>query len=181
MSEFQNVPLSPIEAVPEYPYAGFWWRFLACVIDTVILQTVISQTVLSQIFLRITDFTLGLVLRPFVLAVLDRGISNPEVIEFCAWWIGFVIAFVIRAIVSWPYSACFESSAWQATIGKKVCGLKVTDLRGNRLSFARATGRYFARYISALTCGVGYIMAAFTEKKQSLHDLMASTLVIRQK
>jgi uncharacterized RDD family membrane protein YckC len=58
-------------------------------------------------------------------------------------------------------------------------GLKVIDLYGNRISFARATGRHFAKYISGVILGIGYIMAGFTERKQALHDMIAGTLVIR--
>jgi len=73
-----------------------------------------------------------------------------------------------------------ESSVWQATLGKKTLGLRVTDLQGNRISFGRASGRFFGRIISGLTLFIGYIMAGFTEKKQALHDIIASCLVIRQ-
>ena len=58
-------------------------------------------------------------------------------------------------------------------------GMKVTDLAGNRISFLRATGRYFAKIISALILFIGFIMVAFTEKKQGLHDMIAGTLVVR--
>ncbi|PYV64750.1 MAG: RDD family protein, partial [Acidobacteria bacterium] len=58
-------------------------------------------------------------------------------------------------------------------------GLKVTDLAGRRISFARASGRYFAKYLSSMTLLIGYIMAGFTERKQALHDMIAGTLVIR--
>jgi uncharacterized RDD family membrane protein YckC len=82
-------------------------------------------------------------------------------------------------IVGWLYYALLESSAKQATIGKMVLGISVTDLSGNRISFGRATGRYFAKIISGVILCAGYIMAAFTAKKQALHDIMASTLVIK--
>jgi uncharacterized RDD family membrane protein YckC len=72
-----------------------------------------------------------------------------------------------------------ESSSRQATVGKMTLGLKVTDLAGRRISFARASGRYFAKYVSSMTLLIGYIMAGFTERKQALHDIIAGTLVIR--
>jgi uncharacterized RDD family membrane protein YckC len=83
-------------------------------------------------------------------------------------------------ILNWLYYAIFESSSWQATLGKKALGLEVTDLAGNRISFGRATGRFFAKIISTLILFIGYIMAGFTEKKQALHDILAGTLVIRK-
>ncbi len=72
-----------------------------------------------------------------------------------------------------------ESSSLQATLGKKALGLQVTDLEGRRVSFARATGRYFGKVLSAITFGLGYLMAAFTERKQTLHDIVSSCLVIQ--
>jgi uncharacterized RDD family membrane protein YckC len=72
-----------------------------------------------------------------------------------------------------------ESSAKQATVGKMALGIIVTDLDGRRIGFGRATGRYFAKILSALTLGIGFLMAGFTERKQALHDMVASCLVIR--
>lgn len=82
-------------------------------------------------------------------------------------------------LVGWLYHAWMESSSWQATLGKRLVGLRVTDMEGNRISFGRATGRYFGKLLSGFICSIGYIMAAFTEKKQALHDIMASTLVLQ--
>jgi uncharacterized RDD family membrane protein YckC len=73
-----------------------------------------------------------------------------------------------------------ESSPQQATLGKMALGLKVTDLQGERLSFARATGRYFGKIVSSLILFVGFMMAGWTEKKQALHDIMAGTLVVKK-
>ena len=69
----------------------------------------------------------------------------------------------------------------QATLGKKAMGLIVTNEHGARIGFGRATGRYFGKILSALILLVGYIMAAFTERKQALHDMIASTLVLKGK
>ena len=87
---------------------------------------------------------------------------------------------VIGTFVGWLYFAGMESSARQATLGKSAMGLVVTDINGNRISFLRATGRYFAKILSALILLIGYIMAAFTARKQALHDLLASTLVLKR-
>jgi len=92
--------------------------------------------------------------------------------------VSFGGAFPIVFVADWLYSAFMTSSEWQATIGKKVFNLAVTDIRGQRISFARATGRHFAKWISALLLFIGYIMVAFTERKQGLHDLIAETLVV---
>jgi uncharacterized RDD family membrane protein YckC len=72
-----------------------------------------------------------------------------------------------------------ESSGSQATVGKMMCGLRVTDTQGQRISFGRATGRYFAKILSALTLFIGYLMVGWTRQKRGLHDFIAGTLVIR--
>ena len=86
---------------------------------------------------------------------------------------------VISILIGWLYHSLLESSSWQGTVGKKVLGLTVTDLNGHRISFGRATGRYFGQILSAMICFVGFIMVAFTERKQGLHDMMAGTLVLK--
>jgi uncharacterized RDD family membrane protein YckC/Tfp pilus assembly major pilin PilA len=87
-------------------------------------------------------------------------------------------ASLAQFVIWWVYKAGMESSAVQATLGKKAMGIKVCDMEGQRVSFARATGRFFASLISALLLCIGYIMAGFTTKRQALHDLIASTLVV---
>ncbi|MGC1597749.1 MAG: RDD family protein, partial [Candidatus Acidiferrales bacterium] len=79
------------------------------------------------------------------------------------------------------YYAWMESSQYQGTLGKMALGLTVTDLQGRRVTFARASGRFFAKIITGLIpLAIGYIMAGFTEKKQALHDMIASCLVLRK-
>ena len=80
----------------------------------------------------------------------------------------------------WLYEAFMMSSEWQATVGKRVMSIVVTDLGGGRISFGRATGRHFAKYLSAFLLGIGFIMAAFTSKKQALHDIIADTVVVKR-
>ena len=77
------------------------------------------------------------------------------------------------------YFALMQSSARQATIGKALCGLKVTDVGGERISLPRALAREVAKIISSLTLLIGYAIAAFTTRKQALHDFVASTTVVR--
>jgi uncharacterized RDD family membrane protein YckC len=82
-------------------------------------------------------------------------------------------------VINWLYYALLESSFKQATLGKMALGLKVTDMEGKRISFGQATGRYFAKILSGLILCIGYLMAAFTEKKQALHDIIVGTLVVK--
>jgi len=87
---------------------------------------------------------------------------------------------MIMLIVGWLYSALLESSARQATIGKIAMNIKVTDMNNSRISFGKATARHFSKIISALILMIGFIMIAFTEKKQGLHDIIAGSLVVRK-
>ena len=87
---------------------------------------------------------------------------------------------LLLIVIGWLYFALMESSKLQATLGKMMIGVVVTDLEGNRISFGRATGRYFGKVVSSVILLIGYIMAAFTKRKQSLHDIMAKCLVIRK-
>ena len=89
-----------------------------------------------------------------------------------------ILVYVVAIVAGWLYNALMESSSWQGTVGKRVLGIRVTDLDGNRIGFGRATGRYFGKIISSMICAVGFIMVLFTERKQGLHDMMASTLVL---
>jgi uncharacterized RDD family membrane protein YckC len=88
----------------------------------------------------------------------------------------YIILFLLMFFGQWVYFAWMESTSG-ATLGKKVMQVRVVDLEGNPVSFARASGRYFGKYLSAILM-IGYIMAFFTEKKQALHDLLAGTLVV---
>jgi uncharacterized RDD family membrane protein YckC len=147
-------------------YAGFWLRFVAWIIDRIVLQFAASIITLP--------FAASMGIREF----MRSHPSSPE--DFIPFFENLRKVFLIILVLNWLYYALLESSAWQATLGKKALGLEVTDLAGARISFGRATGRYFARYISVFTIGIGYIMAGFTEKKQALHDMIAGTLVIRK-
>lgn len=93
---------------------------------------------------------------------------------------GVVIGYLIAIVGSFVYFAWFESSEYQATVGKIALGIQVTDLQGHRVSFGKALGRTLAKILSAIILYIGFIMAAFTEKKQGLHDMIAGTLVVKK-
>ncbi len=86
---------------------------------------------------------------------------------------------VLGIIVVWLYFAKMESGKKQATLGKMAVGIKVVDLKGNRISFKRATGRYFGKFLSAAFV-IGFFMPAFTKYKQALHDMMAGCLIVKK-
>ena len=87
---------------------------------------------------------------------------------------------LITIVIYWLYFAIMESSKNQATLGKKILKIKVVDMNGNKVSFARATGRHFGKILSSFILLIGFFMAGFTEKKQTLHDIMAQCLVIKE-
>jgi uncharacterized RDD family membrane protein YckC len=111
------------------------------------------------------------------------------VIVITAWFV-IVVAlstfssdFVLYAmfpLIAWLYDATLESSNSQGTIGKKALGISVTDLQGNKISFGRATSRYYSKLLSYLIGGIGFIMAGFTEREQALHDIISGCLVVRK-
>ncbi len=138
------------ELEPASQYAGFWIRFVAWLVDAVIVS--IGLTILGSI----------------------TGIgSNVPVNGFDG------SGFFLNVVGNWLYVAFMDSSANQGTLGKMLLNIKVTDLQGTRISFGRATGRYFAKFISALLLMVGFMMAGWTKKKQALHDMIVGTLVVR--
>jgi uncharacterized RDD family membrane protein YckC len=142
-------------------YGGFWIRFVAAIIDAIIVQAVVLPVIIMVSFLI---GVAGLVFR-----TAGSGLNLTAL----------TVAGALGLFASWLYEAAMESSSKQATLGKMVLGMKVTDLQGNRISFARATARHFCKYISAMIMFIGYIMAGFTERKQALHDMIAGTLVRR--
>jgi uncharacterized RDD family membrane protein YckC len=86
--------------------------------------------------------------------------------------------FWVGAAITWAYFSLLESSPAQATLGKIALGIKVTDAGGSEISFRRASVRYWCKLLSTLTL-VGWLLAAFTPRRQALHDLLAGTLVVR--
>ena len=89
------------------------------------------------------------------------------------------LATCISLVIGWLYFALLESSERGATVGKMAMGLRVVTEQGQRLCFLNATGRYFAKIISAIILCIGFIMVAFTDRKRGLHDMIAGTLVVK--
>jgi uncharacterized RDD family membrane protein YckC len=166
-----------VEAVPSYRftlvYAGFWLRFVAYLIDALILGICLGPILVGL------ALTMG-VGAAFTSLAASRD-SDAFAAAFAPVFLGFMsLAILIGTIGAWLYHALLECSDWQGTAGKKALGLKVTDLSGARVSFARASGRHFAKIISGLIpLGIGYILAGFTERKQAIHDMVAACLVLR--
>ncbi len=153
------------------PYAGFWARFVAFLVDGVILSIPFFLTVIG---LALRFVRIGLLMRRGRFGPPDMPFFGPVILAF-------FFAFALFIVVRWMYFAGMESSARQATFGKAAMSLHVTSLNGQRLTFGHATGRFFAKIVSGLIpFGIGFFMAGFTEKKQALHDMIAGTLVLRK-
>ena len=91
----------------------------------------------------------------------------------------FVIFVSIKLVIAYPYFALMESSRWQGTLGKRAMHIKVTDVNGNRISFARATARYFFKIISSIEFMLGYVICV-SEQRQTMHDYLSQVLVVRR-
>ena len=158
-------------AVPRVEYAGFWPRFLAFLIDNVVVGIAFVLILIPLIFLTGLSGFIG---------AIHPGEDMNDVGAFMLMGLIFLAA-TVSLVFTWLYHALMESSEWQATVGKRLLGLVVTDMAGQRVSFGRATGRHFAKIITNMVPAfIGYIMAGFTERKQALHDMLAGCLVLRR-
>lgn len=152
----------------EKSYAGFWIRFVALIIDLLIIGVVSSFVII-----------------PVLGAVGVMGSSMGDLSDMDESFMAGMIAAlsgtmaIVNLVVNWLYFSLLESSSWQATLGKRAVGIKVTNENGQRVSFITATIRYIGKVVSGAILLIGYIMAAFTAKKQALHDLIASTYVVK--
>ncbi len=150
------------------PYGGFWIRFLAYFIDRIVVGLVAAPLYFIVVLPRLI---------PIIQEGQRNGEPSPEMIGAI---ISAVFTYALLAVAgAWLYDALLTSSSWQGTVGKKILRLKVTDEAGNRITFGRATGRFFAKILSSLVLWIGFIMIAFTDRKRGLHDMVAGTLVMK--
>jgi uncharacterized RDD family membrane protein YckC len=167
------VAVASVPQLGSRAYAGFWVRFVAYVIDSLLLSVVV--VVIGAIAVGFIGF--GAFRDEF--EEMARNQPNPA---FPALFFVTVMTLgFCSVILGWLYYAGMESSDYQGSLGKMALGLVVTDTDGQRIGFARASGRYFAKLITGLVpLFIGWIMAGFTERKQALHDMIASCLVLRK-
>ena len=154
-------------------YAGFWLRFVAYIIDYIIIYVV-----QSFIFIPV----LGLLGITF--ASNMENVENMSEAETLGM-IGSIMAVagataLLTTVIAILYWSLMESSKFQATVGKLALGLKVTDMEGKNLDLTKSLIRNVCKIISGMIIFIGYIMAGFTEKKQGLHDIIAGTLVVKK-
>lgn len=171
MTEATNYYNNPEESnlfnnQPQVIYAGFWERFAAVFIDGIILY--------------IVGYVIGMVLgKPSNEEIL--ALSQSEGFSGAMKATYFSSSNMVSLVVQWLYVALLISGPWQATLGKRALGIKVTSTKGERISFLNATGRYFATFLSAIILLIGYFMMLWDDKKQTLHDKLAGTLVVKGK
>ena len=139
----------------DYRYAGFWIRFFAFILDTII----------------VSFFAVGIAILLAFFALTGGSLDAES---------GASLGNLVGILTAWLYQACMESSDYRATFGKMAMGIFVTDGDGNKLTFFRATARHFAKILNMFTLCIGFIMIAFTKKKQGLHDMVTDCVVLRK-
>ena len=145
-------------------YVGFWWRVLAALIDGVILWIVYIPVMI----------VFG---GSMMSGVQADAVGAPDVAAMGA---SMVLMNLITLIIYVAYEAVFTSSKMMATPGKRILGFAVLTDTGHRLSVGRAIGRSLGKILSQITLMIGFLMVAFTGKKQGLHDMVASTVVVKR-
>ncbi|HUK92840.1 MAG TPA: RDD family protein [Methanomicrobiales archaeon] len=198
-----GVRIKPPPLPPGDLYPGFWPRAFAYIIDTIITGIPSGIIVFLLIAGSLSDamnsfsgsmdsmgdlFGTNGIGTPSGLnpgTMPDLNSLNPSSLTlpdlgsvFASLMLAFLEVVVVFLVIRWVYFAYMESSLKQATFGKEALGLMVIDGEGHRISFARATGRWFGKLISWATFGIGFYLIGFTEKKQGLHDLIADTRVV---
>jgi uncharacterized RDD family membrane protein YckC len=136
----------------EIQYATFLHRVAASLIDTVVLLLI--------------SFVVG-----FTLGLFSYFLFGPYASEG--------IGYLIGLMVGWLFYALFESSELMATPGKLALGIQVRDEHYQRVTFGRATGRHFARFLSSIPLCVGYLFPLWTQRRQALHDIVAKTIIVK--
>lgn len=154
-------------------YAGFWLRFVAYIIDYIILY-VINLIIIAPV--------LGIIGIGASSAAMDFGsMTEGDALQMIQTILMAVVAgSIVLMVINLLYYTLMEASKFQGTVGKMALGLKVTDKDGNRLDFVKALLRNLGKIVSGAILMIGYIMAGFTEKKQALHDMFVGTLVVKK-
>lgn len=146
-------------------YASFWSRLLAFIIDYMLVVLVLSFLITLVVVFGFAD------IGPLMVEQNDDLVRNLTE----SWAPAPYVLF----ISFWLYDAIMHSSAWGATVGKRMLGLYVADENGHRISFWQATLRFLGKFISFFTLFVGFLVALIHPKNQTLYDLLARTYVQR--
>jgi len=157
-------PLAP-PTVPRVEYAGFGRRLLAMLIDSLILS-----------------IPSGIIFLLFILPTITAAIHTEDADQIASMVLSSVFSWVwvgmLMSLIPLIYHSAFECSEYQATPGKMALGIIVTDMQGRRITFMRSLGRNLGKILSKMIIYIGFLMVAFTEKQQGLHDMLADCLVV---
>jgi uncharacterized RDD family membrane protein YckC len=156
-----------IPTMEQQKYAGFWIRLVAHIFDGILLA--IPLFILQSVFLMSVSGTFSM-----EAWLMEDELSMGQTLTYLS------LTVVSNIVLSIIYFAVMESSKFQASLGKLMLGLKVTDEKGNRIGFWKSFGRLLSKSFLSGILFIGYIMVAFTKKKQGLHDLIVSTVVIKR-
>jgi len=153
------------------PYASFSRRAFARFID---LCVVLAPCALFYLVNRALGFPLKYT------SLFDWHTPESATMFMSDDFPGIFITFIsIKLLIAYPYFALMESSRWQGTLGKQATQIKVVDVNGNRISFARATARYFLKIISSIEFMLGYVICV-SDQRQTMHDYLSQVLVVRR-
>ena len=162
----EHVPPSSSILAADLSYAGFWRRFLASLLDFIIIGILL--------------FICRIALDAIGLDRLREPIIGADRLD-SSWWTVMIFGeSMLSLAMGMLYFGYFESSSRQASLGKRALGIIVTDLDRQRISPARAVGRHLATLLSSAIFYIGYLIQPFTRKRQALHDVIASTLVLKK-
>jgi uncharacterized RDD family membrane protein YckC len=162
----------------ENSYAGFWRRFLAGIIDLFVMVVFVIPCIITW---QKHSLLLDQAMNQLMVGSIDVNIYPELSHQISIYGILFYICLGVLIIFNWLYFAISEKSKYQGTLGKQLLGIKVTDINGNKLTFLKSNARYWAKYISTFIFFIGYVLTAFTKKKQALHDIIVKTLVVNKK
>jgi uncharacterized RDD family membrane protein YckC len=154
-------------------YAGFWRRLLAHLIDVTVLVTIQVTLALGALTLEPQAFS-------SIDAVGANAVSRALAWDIVAFAENVATLWLVWAALTWAYYSILESSPMRASVGKAALGLFVGDLYGDPITFSRASARYWLKTLSSMVLMTGWLMAAFTPRKQALHDLLSGTLVLHR-
>ena len=135
--------------------AGFLKRAIAYIIDGIIFYILI---IVLMTGLRVLNFA-------------PRDVASINLFTLLPSMIGFLVLYLF-------YYVYLEASPWQATLGKKILGIKVVDSNCHRISFGRSLGRNLTMGLSSMTFSIGYLMCLWTKKSQCLHDMISDCMVV---
>lgn len=180
-ADIASIPANPVVTPEEEEgpdigvYAGLGRRFVAFIVDIIIIL------LFDLVAMAVLGLTRG-IQNSYFYYVQHVPVEQLTPEGTMAAMLGSIMAAygIVLIIIPWLYFAGFESSRSQATPGKLLMRIVVTDMTGNKPTFARVTLRHFAKFVSALIIFIGFLMIGLTQKRQGLHDKIAGCLVLLQ-